>query len=431
MGKSMVRTPWARCLLLGILLGLSGCTGDPSGLDPTLGRVVHHEGEEVVIPSGRLVVETGERVEFEGGSLQLGDDPDVIVDGTIEVRGALSVRNATIRGLVTLTLESSGSLVLENVQLEASLAYPILLIDSSDAVIRNSRLEVHRIQLSAAATLEGNQIQARTDFPGVVWINSEVRLVGNQINATGAGVLLQDVTGVVERNEIRAGTAPNTTALLAVRSELQVVENVIRAADLGIVVKDSVATISGNQFQPVTQSGIAALASRVVVQGNRIEGCQRAGIYLAEPQAGSRVEGNAARNCGTGKPGNPLSWGGGIVVDGGSPQIQRNQLSGNDVGLVILRGRPVANTNNIETNRFYGAFALEGGNQTAPENQIDATNNWWGAPSGPVPPSPSGSPASPDPPAGAQRVGPGIRYAPWSFQPFPTAGSAGLPIPPT
>lgn len=420
MVMSMVGARRSQGVVLAILLGLSGCIGDPTGLDPRLGRVVHHEGEEVVIPSGRLVVETGERFEFEGGSLQLGEEAGVIVDGTIEVRGTLHVRNATMRGLVTFILESSGSLVFENVRLEASLAYPTLLVESSDALIRNSHLAVHRIQLSASAALEGNEIQAMTDFPALVWTNSEIRLVDNRINATGAGLLLQDATGVVERNQIRAGMRPNTTALLAVRSQLQVAENVFESADLGIVAQESDVTLSKNQFLQVTQSGVAAFASRVVAQGNRIERCQRAGIYLQEPQAGSRIEGNTARNCGTGKPGNPLAWGGGIVVDGGSPQIQRNQLSGNDVGLVILRGRPVANSNNFEANRFYGAFAVEGANQTQPADQIDATNNWWGAPSGPVPPSPAGAPVAPDPPAGAQRVGPGIRYAPWAAQAFQT-----------
>lgn len=70
----------------------------------------------------------------------------------------------------------------------------------------------------------------------------------------------------------------------------------------------------------------------------------------------------------------------GIVLDASGVTITNNDIRDNDVGVDVDRAEENAiNQNNIARNKLYGVDATGLG----PNEEIDATENWWGEPSGP------------------------------------------------
>lgn len=70
----------------------------------------------------------------------------------------------------------------------------------------------------------------------------------------------------------------------------------------------------------------------------------------------------------------------GIVLDASGVTITNNDIRDNDVGVDVDRAADNAiNQNNIARNKLYGVDATGLG----PNEEIDATENWWGEPSGP------------------------------------------------
>lgn len=91
----------------------------------------------------------------------------------------------------------------------------------------------------------------------------------------------------------------------------------------------------------------------------------------------------------------------GIAVDGAAPNILRNQIVGNQVGIYTMSGAlPFLRGNEIRDN------SLEGLSNTDPAVPVDASNNWWGAASGP-------HHASLNPAGTGNSVSGGVVFAPW------------------
>lgn len=89
----------------------------------------------------------------------------------------------------------------------------------------------------------------------------------------------------------------------------------------------------------------------------------------------------------------------------GSTRILANELTGNEVGLLVsgISGKAV-HDNNFHGN-FYAALDWD------MENPLDARFNWWGCPDGPEDPA-------------CDQVSDDIDYAPWRSSPNPDAGAS-------
>lgn len=396
-----------RAALVAVLLALpaAGCL-EAAGHE-VVGGVEVHDGHTIVLREGRLEVPAGARYELLGGTLALHDDPDVTVDGVVDVRGAFVARGATLRNVFRLTVHPGATLLLEDVTLEGGGIPAAIEIRSPDAAIVGGTLHVRTILVGASARIEGARLVGEAALPVVVWRDSAATFVGNVVEAPGHGVVLDGADGEVRGNTVVAG-ADGTSVAIAVRGgDVRVVGNAVTGA-VGIALDGARGEVADNVVTDAAEAGLALVASPATVEGNRVEGGGRAGIYLKDSAA--RVTGNTITGIGDGTALAVEDWGAGVAVDGGAPVVTGNVVSGNDVGVAVLRGGATVTGNDIAGNRRFGLAVLDD------VAAVDATDNWWGAPSGPFPALTETVPELPNA-LGADRVDPRARWQPWSATP--------------
>ncbi|MDW8111631.1 MAG: right-handed parallel beta-helix repeat-containing protein, partial [Candidatus Bipolaricaulota bacterium] len=136
-------------------------------------------------------------------------------------------------------------------------------------------------------------------------------------------------------------------------------------------------TVQGNKANNNVKEGIAFMAGRDLIKGtvanNTLTG-NGTGLDITVIARGSdiQVTGNEIK----GKDGQGI----GILLNATGVTIKQNQVRDNATGIEVRKNRENAiNNNNIARNESYGINA----NALAPGEVIDATNNWWGEPSGP------------------------------------------------
>lgn len=407
---------FAIATLLGVPI-FAGCVA-PAPTETVVEGTETHANEEVVLDTGVLSIPAGARYEVNGGALRLHHDPSVIVNGVIDVRGTLVVRDAAITNLLRLTVHPGATLTFERVRVTGGAVAPSLYLHSQDATVTASTLEVALIDVRGAADLRDNEIHARTALPAVYWRDSVVTFTGNTVDGPGFGLVFEGSTGEVSGNTVAAGTEGVSTAIAIRGGQLNVHGNTVTRGAVGIGAENAQVDIRDNSVSNTTQAGIAAVSSKATIAGNTVEGNRRAGIYLKDCTADTRVENNRIRSNGGGTSAAIRDSGAGVAVDGGAATIAGNDFSANDNGVAVLNGTATINQNNFDGHRLFAVIrdvGLAPGEAAAAQNQVDATNNWWGAASGPIlsaPDTPASVPAAP----GAERVGPGVNYAPWLAQ---------------
>lgn len=162
-------------------------------------------------------------------------------------------------------------------------------------------------------------------------------------------------------------------------------------------------TVEGNTANNNVKEGIAFMAGRDLIKGsvadNILEG-NGTGLDITVIARGSdiQVTGNEIK----GKDGQGI----GILLNATGVTITSNQIRNNATGIEVRKNRENAiNQNNIARNEAWGVNA----NALAPGEVIDATNNWWGEPSGPKHPS--------NPGAIGDRVTDKVNFMPFLNQP--------------
>lgn len=366
---------------------------------------------DVEVKGGHLRIEPGAAYLLERGTLALSQDPSIVVDGEIEVRGELTLREVTITGLYRIVVQTTGRLVMDNVTVAPSSVPATLIFAGNRSTVRGLDAEVYTIIVRGPTQIAQSQLRSTTLLP-VIQARGPVEVTDTAIDSAGYGILVEAGDAVVRSNTVAAGTN-GTLAAIAVKGGRAMVENnTITRGAIGIAFDGASGRVVGNTVRNATASGIAALGTGPLeIAQNAIEGAGRAGIYVKDGGRDTLVRANVVSGvAGQGWSGSlaeVAEASAGIAIDGGSPTVQENDVTGCENGIAVLSGTPAIHQNNIEASTHYGILY----NVTAGQAPLDVTMNWWGSPSGPVPNTPT---PVPGPSAeGAQRVGPGLVYSPW------------------
>jgi hypothetical protein len=202
---------------------------------------------------------------------------------------------------------------------------------------------------------------------------------GVQVNANEdlSNVVVQGVTANSNYAGIRVGAAGR-----------QIAQNV----------EVSESTINNN-----TKEGIAFFAGRDLITAkalkNQLSG-NGIGIYVEAVQRGNDI--SLSENKIVGANGQGV----GIQLKSSNVSIDKNDIRNNETGILVHKAAgSKANNNNIARNEKFGVDA----SALAPGEEFDATNNWWGEPSGPK---------AVDNPGGiGDRVSQKVKYRPFLGEP--------------
>ncbi len=151
------------------------------------------------------------------------------------------------------------------------------------------------------------------------------------------------------------------------------------------------------------KEGVSLFAGRDLITGkvnkNKLSG-NGIGVYIEAVQRGTDL--SVTDNKIVGKNGT----GTGIQLKATNTTITGNDVRNNAVGILVHKAAgSKANNNNIARNEKYGVDA----SALAPGEEFDATNNWWGEPSGPK--------AADNPGGIGDRVSQKVRYRPFLNEP--------------
>jgi len=151
------------------------------------------------------------------------------------------------------------------------------------------------------------------------------------------------------------------------------------------------------------KEGVALFAGRDLIDGT-VDGCQLngngIGVYIEAVVRGTNLA--VTNNKIVGANG----MGTGVQLKATNVTITGNDIRNNAVGLLVHKAAgSAANNNNIARNEQFGVDA----SALAPGEEFDATNNWWGEPSGPK--------AADNPGGIGDRVSQKVRYRPFLGEP--------------
>ena len=164
--------------------------------------------------------------------------------------------------------------------------------------------------------------------------------------------------------------------------------------------------ISHNQISNTTYAGmILDSLQNVVVSGNTITNTPRKGIQVANsPDANVLITDNYITNTNTLHRADEGAIS--IYPNTTNIRIENNTLTGNYQGFTVRdKAEAVAADVHVNFNNIYGNDGFGVGNFAQGGGTLDATNNYWGHPSGP-----SHSPGSGDPVSG------NVLYNPWLLE---------------
>jgi hypothetical protein len=151
------------------------------------------------------------------------------------------------------------------------------------------------------------------------------------------------------------------------------------------------------------KEGVSLFAGRDLitgtVKGNKLSG-NGIGVYIEAVQRGTDL--SVTDNKIVGKNGTGV----GIQLKATNTTISKNDIRNNATGILVQKAAgSKANNNNIARNESFGVDA----SALAPGEEFDATNNWWGEPSGPK---------AVDNPGGiGDRVSQKVKYKPFLTEP--------------
>jgi hypothetical protein len=147
------------------------------------------------------------------------------------------------------------------------------------------------------------------------------------------------------------------------------------------------------------KEGVSLFAGRDLitgtVKGNKLSG-NGIGVYIEAVQRGTDL--SVTDNKIVGKNGTGV----GIQLKATNTTISKNDIRTNETGILVHKAAgSKANNNNIARNEKFGVDA----SALAPGEEFDATNNWWGEPSGPK--------AADNPGGIGDRVSQKVKYKPF------------------
>lgn len=402
----------SRALAFVLALAAPGCLGTVIDGDVTRDAL---DAGDVRVGGGALRVLEGARYELREGALRLGGADGVVVNGEIEVRGDMVLRDVTIHGLYRLVAFPGATILWENVTLAPGAIAPTMHL-AGRARLAGCDLRVFTVIVRADAEIERCALRGEGVAPVLLWRAGAGTVRDSIVESAGHGIVVEGGDLVVSGNDIRAGAAPEAVALGACGGALEARGNRIEGGGIGIGIDGARAVVAQNVIRGTGTAGIAVVGARGgVVEQNVIERGARAGIYLERADAATRATGNVVRDMRGADASDLLRAGAGIVVEGGAPRVEDNELGSNDIGVAVLAGTPVVRGNRFEDHR---GFALL--RDVAPGPLLDARDNWWGSAAGPIPAAP-GALDTPPAPTGQERVGPGVLFAPWRTQRGPAA----------
>jgi parallel beta-helix repeat protein len=202
---------------------------------------------------------------------------------------------------------------------------------------------------------------------------------GVQVNANEdlSNVVVQGVTANSNYAGIRVGAAGR-----------QIAQNVlVENSTANNNTKEGIAFFAGRDL-------ITAKALKNQLSGNGI------GIYVEAVQRGNDI--SLSENKIVGANGQGV----GIQLKSSNVSIDKNDIRNNDTGILVHKAAgSKANNNNIARNEKFGVDA----SALAPGEEFDATNNWWGEPSGPK--------AADNPGGIGDRVSQKVKYRPFLGEP--------------
>jgi hypothetical protein len=151
------------------------------------------------------------------------------------------------------------------------------------------------------------------------------------------------------------------------------------------------------------KEGVSLFAGRDLISGtvknSKLSG-NGIGVYIEAVQRGTDL--SVTDNKIVGKNGTGV----GIQLKATNTTISKNDIRNNETGILVHKAAgSKANNNNIARNEKFGVDA----SALAPGEEFDATNNWWGEPSGPK--------AADNPGGIGDRVSQKVKYKPFLGEP--------------
>jgi hypothetical protein len=151
------------------------------------------------------------------------------------------------------------------------------------------------------------------------------------------------------------------------------------------------------------KEGVSLFAGRDLISGT-VKGCKLSGngigVYIEAVQRGTDL--SVTDNKIVGRNGTGV----GIQLKATNTTISKNDIRNNETGILVHKAAgSKANNNNIARNEKFGVDA----SALAPGEEFDATNNWWGEPSGPK--------AADNPGGIGDRVSQKVKYRPFFGEP--------------
>jgi hypothetical protein len=151
------------------------------------------------------------------------------------------------------------------------------------------------------------------------------------------------------------------------------------------------------------KEGVSLFAGRDLISGavknSKLSG-NGIGVYIEAVQRGTDL--SVTDNKIVGKNGTGV----GIQLKATNTTISKNDIRNNETGILVHKAAgSKANNNNIARNEKFGVDA----SALAPGEEFDATNNWWGEPSGPK--------AADNPGGIGDRVSQKVKYKPFAGEP--------------
>lgn len=305
---------------------LSAVHDDPL-IGGALSRLLFTHPERAPVLEGgarpvRISVETAARLDLEGAIVRATTGIEAGSSGPVAIRDSTIV--SSDRGLYAFALEG---LRVEDTTVTAT----------GDAFyITGSRdVEVRGVTVAADA---GVHVTTSTD----------VRILGSSLTAARHGVYAFDSADV-----------------LVAESSVRAVSGVYGATTQGLRVEDTAIEATGTAIT-LTDSRDAVLHGNLLLGGVPAGGIR--GVYL-ERTRGVLLDGNRAHGFDSGFH----------ILTGEETLATCNVLTGNDRGAYVSTTVDVA----LRGNDFYGNGLFDLHAFLAPD--VDATDNWWGAATGPAP----------------------------------------------